>query len=344
MHSASVAERDVSLQNKYRKVKLLNHTHFDNIMILLFLLLFVIQLTFMFRIVSAFNAFDLPQDLHTDPVSHFSLFLGNCCKSCITRIPFATLMATMMLLIGVGVFCGTMYRGASLSVIMFDHVFHLKLLWIEAIQIIFVVIAASMAALGFMILFVGFLATGATRHKVYRAWGSRVGGRISCAVFMVITYTLKIVWIVILCFLSIVTFMFTIFWKMCSKTEVRTHRTCIDLTQFSESLEHRIFASFSNQISAFSDFLFPIETREEDMRICEEFKVKAFCKDSVEKAEVMFILATLSCLLIILSLVHYLMCLAANYAHIRDHEKFQELQELQNLTEMEYSAASKDRF
>ena len=80
------------------------------------------------------------------------------------------------------------------------------------------------------------------------------------------------------------------------------------------------------------------------MKVCEEYKVKAFCKDGVEKAEVMFILATLSCLLIILSLAHYLMCLAANYAHIRDHEKFQELQELQNLTEMEYSAASKDRF
>lgn len=142
-------------------------------------------------------------------------------------------MATMMLLIGVGVFCGTMYRGSSLAVIMFDHVFHLKLLWIEAIQMIFVIIAASMAALGFMILFVGFLATGATRHKVYRAWGSRVGGRISCAVFMVFTYILKIVWIVILCFLSIVTFVFTLFWKMCLKTEVQTHRTCIDLTQFS---------------------------------------------------------------------------------------------------------------
>lgn len=47
---------------------------------------------------------------------------------------------------------------------------------------IFVIIASSMAALGFMILFVGFLATGATRYKVYKAWRSRVGGRISCAV------------------------------------------------------------------------------------------------------------------------------------------------------------------
>lgn len=50
---------------------------------------------------------------------------------------------------------------------------------------IFVIIAASMAALGFMILFVGFLATGATRYKVYKAWRSRVGGRISCAVVII---------------------------------------------------------------------------------------------------------------------------------------------------------------
>lgn len=80
------------------------------------------------------------------------------------------------------------------------------------------------------------------------------------------------------------------------------------------------------------------------MKICDTFERKAFCKDGVEKAEIMFILATLSCLLIILSLVHYLMCLSANYAHIRDHEKFQELQEIQNLNDMEYSAASKERF
>jgi len=43
--------------------------------------------------------------------------------------------------------------------------------------------------------------------------------------------------------------------------------------------------------------------------------------------------------------IHYLMCLSANYAHIRDHEKFQELQELQFLQDPELSVAgSKDRF
>lgn len=53
---------------------------------------------------------------------------------------------------------------------------------IEATQMTFVLLGACMAALGLMILTVGCLATGATRYKVYRAWRSRVGGRISCAV------------------------------------------------------------------------------------------------------------------------------------------------------------------
>jgi len=43
--------------------------------------------------------------------------------------------------------------------------------------------------------------------------------------------------------------------------------------------------------------------------------------------------------------IHYLICLSANYAHIRDHEKFQELQEMQYLQDPELSVAgSKDRF
>ncbi|KAL5290364.1 GPM6B family protein [Megaselia abdita] len=54
---------------------------------------------------------------------------GDCCQSCMTRIPYATLIATLMCLLGVGIFCGTMYRGASLSIIMIDQVFHKRILW-----------------------------------------------------------------------------------------------------------------------------------------------------------------------------------------------------------------------
>ena len=40
----------------------------------------------------------------------------------------------------------------------------------------------------------------------------------------------------------------------------------------------------------------------------------------------MFILATVACFLVVMSLVHFLMALSANYAHIRGHDKFTELQ------------------
>ena len=60
-------------------------------------------------------------------------------------------------------------------------------------------------------------------------------------------------------------------------------------------------------------------------------EIKMFCKDFVEHAEIMFILATLACILVIMSLVHFLMALSANYAHIRGHDKFTDLQDLHDL-------------
>ncbi|XP_060532265.1 proteolipid protein DM beta isoform X2 [Cylas formicarius] len=246
-----------------------------------------------------------------------------CCQKCLTRIPYATLIATIMCALGIVIFCGTMYRGATLSVLMFSEVFSMQLFWVDAVKMTFVLVGACMGALGLMILLVGFLATGATRHKVYKGWGSRVTGRLSCAVFMGITYVLQIAWLLMFCFLVIVTFVFTVFWKMCENPRVATLQDDIDLTQFY--------------------FLFPTGTRQEHMKVSGESNVKAFCKDYVEKVEIMFILASVSCLLVILSLVHYLMCLSANYAHIRNQEKFLQFQDLQMLSDNDMLSA-KDRF
>ncbi|VEN54370.1 unnamed protein product [Callosobruchus maculatus] len=246
-----------------------------------------------------------------------------CCEKCMTRIPYATLIATIMCALGVVIFCSTMYRGATLAVLMFSEIFSMQLFWVDAVKMTFVLIGACMGALGLMILMVGFLATGATRHKVYRGWGSRVSGRLSCAIFMCITYVLQIAWILMFCFLVLVTFVFTVFWKMCENPRVSTYQDSIDLTQFY--------------------FLFPEGTRQEHMKVSGESGVRAFCIDYVEKAELMFVLATVASVLVILSLVHYLMCLSANYAHIRDQEKFLQLQDLQMLSDNEL-LTGKDRF
>lgn len=49
--------------------------------------------------------------------------------------------------------------------------------------------------------------------------------------------------------------------------------------------------------------MFPKGTRIEHMKVCEEHDVKSFCGDYVEKAVLMFIVATAATVLIILSLV-----------------------------------------
>lgn len=237
-----------------------------------------------------------------------------------TRVPYATLIATMMCCVGVGVFCGTMYRGTTLTLRMFEEVFKLRVIWVEPVQLTFMVVGAGMGGLGLMILFVGCLSTGDTRNKVYRTWRGRVGGRISCAIFMGITYLLSLAWLLMFAAIIIVTLFYTLAWLQC---QYIPQNDCIDYNQFS--------------------FLFPEGTPEEDKRVCDGEK-KLFCKDYVNNAEIMFILASVSSFLVILSLVHYLMCLAANYAHIKDQEKFMDLQEIQFLQESEMSTLPKDRF
>lgn len=48
------------------------------------------------------------------------------CNDCMARVPYATLIATIMCCLGVGIFCGTMYRGATLCALMMDQVNHLS--------------------------------------------------------------------------------------------------------------------------------------------------------------------------------------------------------------------------
>jgi hypothetical protein len=46
----------------------------------------------------------------------------------------------------------------------------------------------------------------------------------------------------------------------------------------------------------------------------------------------MFSLSSIACFIVILSIAHFLMVLSANYAHIRGHDKFTDLQDLHDLT------------
>lgn len=55
---------------------------------------------------------------------------------------------------------------------------------VEPTQLAFIILGASMAALALMILMVAILATGATRHEVYKSSAGRAGGRIGTRMFV----------------------------------------------------------------------------------------------------------------------------------------------------------------
>lgn len=71
--------------------------------------------------------------------------------------------------------------------------------------------------------------------------------------------------------------------------------------------------------------MFPEGSQKVNMLVEGELEIKQFCIDFVQNAEMMFLMATAACVLVIISLVHFLMALSANYAHIRGHDKFTDL-------------------
>ncbi|XP_013790820.2 neuronal membrane glycoprotein M6-a-like, partial [Limulus polyphemus] len=197
-------------------------------------------------------------------------YFGCCggCLRCMSRIPYATLIATVMCVAGSGLFLGSMYRGAALTLKIFEDLFHIRFhgtsgdLRLTDLRVIFVVIGGVMGVVCVFLLVVGVLATGATRERVYRGWKARVGGRISCALFLVITYILDVAWMLVLACLVIISFIFMVSWGLCNQIKVANGQSqCIDLSNF--------------------DFMFPSGTKYENLRICSEGKVKEFCKDYV---------------------------------------------------------------
>jgi len=171
-----------------------------------------------------------------------------------------------------------------------------------------------MAAFALMILVVAFLATGSTRHTVYRSSMGRTSGRIACMIFIAITYFLLACWLAVFGCCIIMTVFCTVYWGVCNTDEIQWGRDdgFIDFYQF--------------------HFLFPADTTRDLMEVKGTAEIKQFCKDFVENSTIMFTLASISCFIVILSLVHFLMALSANYAHIRGHDKFTELQDLHDLT------------
>lgn len=108
------------------------------------------------------------------------------CTEKIGSVPFASLLATVICLVGIGVFCGTLYQALHIFLVQIvDELFHFKVGWLEVLQVVFIVIAVAMGVLSIILLVFGILATGDTRKNVYSGAKCIMGGRIMAAFFFV---------------------------------------------------------------------------------------------------------------------------------------------------------------
>ena len=65
-----------------------------------------------------------------DSIYSINVFIsGEKCRDCMTRLPYATLIATVLCCAGVGIFLIGMYRGTTITELMFEEVFRIKTTW-----------------------------------------------------------------------------------------------------------------------------------------------------------------------------------------------------------------------
>lgn len=229
---------------------------------------------------------------------------------CLARCPFASVIATIITVCGTGVFCGCLYRGLSVTILMLTTAFKIEFTmeWVKVLQTIVIIISTVMGGLSLILLIVGCLSTGATRSHVYTGFRSRLGGRISTGFFSIVVYILFIVWSLTTLILVVPLVFYYVLMKQCEfkQTQINTHSQ----NKFDECLSLRNYGVVLSN------------TRNS---ICNDELIQ-FCNQGKE-AGPLYIAAFGASALIVLGMVHFLTCLVANYAHIKDGIKLKDYEE-----------------
>jgi len=245
------------------------------------------------------------------PISTISSSEMTCCQSCcecLGRIPYGSLIATLITCAGIAVSCGCSYIGFPHFIKMLK-LFSITVDAEEALKTAIISIGAIMLTLAVVLLIIGFLATGATRSQVYTGPCLRISGRIAAAFFIILTYFLMIVWFFICCLLVVLTFFFLISVTNCGdmNTEQDFAGNCFNVSTIIEGIP----AEFNADVLS--------------TRLCNN-QYKEYCFEA-RKGQYMFYATNGGVALIVLGLIHFLMCLSANYAHIKDGLKLREYEE-----------------
>ncbi|XP_060782553.1 glycoprotein M6Ab isoform X2 [Neoarius graeffei] len=259
---------------------------------------------------------------------------SECCIKCLSGIPYASLIATILLYAGVALFCGCGHEALSGTVTILQNYFEVVRSPVETLDVFTMIdilkyviygVAAAFFVYGILLMVEGFFTTGAIRD-LYGDFKITTCGRCVSAWFIMLTYIFMLAWLGVTAFTSLPVFMYFNIWNTCQNiTMIEEANLCFDLRQFG------------------------IVTTSEDKKICtasEKF-LKMCASDELDLTFHLFVCALAGAGASVIAMVHYLMVLAANWAYVKDACRMQKYEDIKSKEEQElhdiHSTRSKER-
>ncbi|XP_072563046.1 glycoprotein M6Ab isoform X3 [Paramormyrops kingsleyae] len=164
-----------------------------------------------------------------------------CCIKCLGGIPYASLIATILLYAGVALFCGCGHEALSGTVTILQSYFEVVrgpldtldvFTMIDIFKYVIYGVAAAFFVYGILLMVEGFFTTGAIRD-LYGDFKITTCGRCVSAWFIMLTYIFMLAWLGVTAFTSLPVFMYFNIWNMCQNTTaIEGVKMCLDLRQF----------------------------------------------------------------------------------------------------------------
>nr|KAF6373768.1 glycoprotein M6A [Pipistrellus kuhlii] len=167
-----------------------------------------------------------------------------CCIKCLGGIPYASLIATILLYAGVALFCGCGHEALSGTVTILQTYFEMArtagdtldvFTMIDIFKYVIYGIAAAFFVYGILLMVEGFFTTGAIKD-LYGDFKITTCGRCVSAWFIMLTYLFMLAWLGVTAFTSLPVYMYFNLWTICrNSTLMEGANLCLDLRQFGES-------------------------------------------------------------------------------------------------------------
>lgn len=185
-----------------------------------------------------------------------------------------------------------------------------------------------MVGIALYLLCVGILSTGSTREQIYRRSDAIRGGRACCVMAIILAYLLNILWMLALSITAVMGIVYYVFSELCSSITVVSESNCLDFSVF-----RPLIRDISQAVSCIT---FPTaypHNRQITFITCFQSLVlcggtlQQFCAVS-DTVVAWYFIGFIGSLLICLGLVQFMASNAANYSHVYNEERYNELRDV----------------